>query len=49
MMEARARMPPEAARDALIATQAQMTRLLAAQNARLAGQVADLAPARWSG
>jgi hypothetical protein len=42
-MEVRLRMPLEAARDALIATQAQLTRLLAAQNARLAGQVADLA------
>jgi transposase len=36
-------MPLDAARDAVIALQAQVIGLLAAENARLAGQVADLA------
>src|SRR6266851_4671656 len=36
-------MPLDAARDAVIAVQARVIGLLAAENARLAGQVADLA------
>src|SRR5487761_1233597 len=36
-------MPLDAARDAVIAVQARVVELLAAENARLAGQVADLA------
>ena len=36
-------MPRDAARDAVIAVQARVIELLAAENARLAGQVADLA------
>jgi hypothetical protein len=35
--------PLDAARGVVIATQARMIELLAAENARLAGQVADLA------
>jgi transposase len=38
-----ARMPLDAARDAVIAVQARIIEALAAENARLAGQVADLA------
>ena len=36
-------MPPDAARDAVIVMQARVIELLAAENTRLAGQVADLA------
>jgi transposase len=36
-------MPPDAARDAVIVMQARVIEVLAAENTRLAGQVADLA------